>query len=216
MTTLIAVQRPQFVVIAAERAMYAPADRGDTSLEPNVKIAVHGTLPIAVATAGLGRSPRLGLVSAAMSRALRDLPGEQAPALDDVLAHFAEMFVTNGMASLEKDKRLCFVVGLHDGSAARLGRLSIRTDGPQRECRPDFFMPADCLHRFYTTGKYASDAEALGDGLDDSPALATHLRFVIEDGIIAEPDLPGHDGRNIHVGGPVDVAVVEAGGAKFV
>jgi hypothetical protein len=72
----------------------------------------------------------------------------------------------------------------------------------------------DSLDHFYLKGPFAGTAALFGYSLQEPAKLAEHVRRVIEAGIREDARL--NQGRNRHVGGPIDVVLIDAKGARCV
>jgi hypothetical protein len=70
----------------------------------------------------------------------------------------------------------------------------------------------DCLESFCSTGRYGPDGEGYGRDLVDPERLVARARAAIGEGIAAER----LHANPMHAGEPVDVALVDADGARFV
>jgi hypothetical protein len=70
----------------------------------------------------------------------------------------------------------------------------------------------DSLDRFYTRGPFAGASRLFGYAISDQTGLVQHVRRVIEAGIREDARL--NQGRNRQVGGPADVVLIDATGAR--
>ena len=72
----------------------------------------------------------------------------------------------------------------------------------------------DALDSFYNGGPLAGAAAMFAYSIQEPARLAQHVRRVIEEGI--QEDARINLDRDRHVGGPVDVVMVDAKGARCV
>jgi hypothetical protein len=72
----------------------------------------------------------------------------------------------------------------------------------------------DALDPFYNRGPFAGAAALFGASIQGPTKLTEHVRHVIESGIREDARL--NQDRDRHVGGPVDVVLIDAHGARCV
>ena len=93
---------------------------------------------------------------------------------------------------------------------SRLGPARRRLEGRARLPPRGVAAWPDALDPFYRDGPLAGATALFGAAIQGSAKLAEHVRGVIEAGIREDARL--NQDRDRHVGGPVDVVLVDAGG----
>jgi hypothetical protein len=235
-TIVLGIPRAQFVVLGADRlwtnALAKPGDAPWDRQGQQVKIARHPSLPLAVAAAGLGTlGPRQDTVAyirelitpldrssldfdtiverlrPALHEGLRAVrePARRAQALDPADA--------GARARLEA-ARLTLLIAFAAADGATLGWLQIGDDWQAKREAPPRGAVAwpNALDPFYTKGPFAGASALFGYSIRDPAKLAAHVRGVIEAGIREDARLNPEGDR--HVGGPVDVVVIDATGTR--
>ena len=237
-TITLGVPRADFVVLGADRLWSRVSPRADDLPSERhgrqVKIAVHESLPLAVAVAGVANlGPdqdtvahirRLiatvdpaGLSFDTLVERLRT--GLQEP-LQAVRAPARRALARNPRdveaAARLKAARLTLLVGLVAGRQATLGSIELVDQWKATLIRPPRGAVAwpDALEAYYRRGPYAGAAQMFGYGIRAPDALAAHVRRVIEGGIREDARLYRDGSR--HVAGPVDVVVIDARGVRCV
>jgi hypothetical protein len=239
-TIMMAVLRPQFVVLGADRQRH----RDDGSGRPvpegtNPKFALHDTFPLAVVHGGLAelRVPgsRLANVNDLVKGAMRavsadqldpDNPGPLARVFDSILSSFVRetraayredlrrrSVVPPASEDIMSEANLKLLAGFVARDRACLMQIVI-DDVVRTSVVPGDLAAPHELATFYSTGPYTEDARVFGDGINDPRGLADHIKAVIEAGFAEEARMNG--GRNIKVGGGVDVVLVNRAGARLV
>lgn len=219
MTIVAAAQRPTFVAIAADQLWHGVS--GGAQVEGHhCKIILHETLPLAVATAGFAF---LGSSNTQTQDLVRSVIASLSTVDPDVVARLLE----SSFRDLVQDQRIAAIaagadpamakldlfVGTFSDQKSRIERLRFHADKMDRVSSTEFLSAVDSIRPFYSSGKYASDSMLFGDSETSERRLGEHLRRLLRDGIGAEAAL--HGGRNRQVGGNVDVAIVNADGARF-
>jgi hypothetical protein len=237
-TIVVGVPRAQFVVLGADRlwtkVLPKPGDTPWERQDRRQKIALHGSLPLAVAVAGLATlgpgqdtvayvreliAPleassltfdtileRLRAPLEASLRAVRD-PAKRALARNPADAE----------AKLRlKAARLTLLVGYVAADGATLGWAKLDDVWKTGRATPPRGVAAwpDVLDPFYTRGPLAGATALFGSSIQEPAKLAAHVRRVIEAGIREDARL--NQERDRHVDGPVDVVLIDAQGARCV
>jgi hypothetical protein len=237
-TIIIGVPRAQFVVLGADRlwstALPSPGDPPSERRGRQVKIALHESLPLAVAAAGLATlgperdtveyirqliapldTSRLNFET--IVKVLRTQLHDRLRAVRDPAKRALATKPTDAEAKIRlKVARLTLLVAYVAAGRATLGWLQLDDDWKAKRESPPHGAVAwpDSLDHFYTKGPFAGTAALFGYSIQEPAKLAEHVRRVIEAGIREDARL--NQGRNRHVGGPVDVVLVDAKGARCV
>ena len=237
-TIILGVPRAQFVVLGADRlwtnALAKPGDPPWDRRGQQVKIARHGSLPLAIAAAGLGtlgpQQDTMAYIGELITPLDRSSLGFDAiierlrPPLHEALRAVREparrALATNpsdaeARARL-KAARLTLIVAYVAGDGATLGWLQIEDDWTAKREAPPRGAVAwpSALDRFYLEGPFAGAAALFGYSIQEPGRLAEHVRRVIDAGIREDARVNLEGDR--HVGGPVDVVLVDAKGARCV
>jgi hypothetical protein len=237
-TIIIGVPRPHFVVLGADRlwtnALAKPGDPPWDRQGRHVKIARHPSLPLAVAVAGLGTlGPQRDTVAyvseliASLDRsALRfDAIVERLrPPLHEALRGVRES-ARRALAANPSDAeagarlkaaQLTLIVAYVAEDRATLGWLQVEDDWKaRREAAPRGAVAwPSALDPFYREGPFAGAAALFGYSIQEPARLAEHVRGVIQAGIREDARVNLESDR--HVGGPVDVVLVDGKGARCV
>lgn len=237
-TIVIGVPRAQFVVLGADRLWTNALPRsGDAPWErrgQQVKIARHPSLPLAVAAAGLGTlgpekdtvayvreliTPvdRASLRFETIVERLRPSLHEKLRAVRDPAKQALAANPADAEAQIRlKAARLTLLIAYVADGRATLGWVQIADDwSAKRESPPHGAVawPA-VLDPFYTKGPFAGGSALFGYAIQEPTKLAAHVRRVIEAGI-REDARVNQDGDR-HVGGPVDVVLIDAAGTRCV
>jgi hypothetical protein len=237
-TIIIGVPRAQFVVLGADRlwstALPRPGDPLSERRGRQVKIALHESLPLAVAAAGLAAlGPEQDTV--AYIRQLITPLDKSRLNFDTIVEllrtqlhdrlravrHPARDVLATKSADAEtkirlKAATLTLLVAYVAAGRATLGWLQLDDDWKAKRESPPHGTVAwpDSLDHFYLKGPFAGTAALFGYSIQEPTKLAEHVRRVIEAGIREDARL--NQGRNRHVGGPVDVVLIDAKGARCV
>jgi hypothetical protein len=237
-TIVIGIPRENFVVLGADRLWTSALPKpGDPSWErrgQQVKIARHDSLPLAVAAAGLATlGPRQDTVEYVRelitpldgaSLSFDAIVGRLQPPLQESLravrdparrALAANPADTEAQVRL-KVARLTLLVAYVTAGQATFGWIEIHDTWKAKRASPPRGAVAwpDALDAFYTRGPYASAEAMFGYSIQEPARLAAHVRRVIEGGI--QEDARLNLDRDRHVGGPVDVVLVDSEGARCV
>jgi hypothetical protein len=237
-TIIIGVPRAQFVVLGADRlwtnALAKPGDALWDRQGRQVKIARHPSLPLAIAAAGLGAlGPRqdtvayIGELITPVDRSGLDFDAiveRLRPALHGALKAIRDparrALATNpsdaeAQARL-KAARLTLLIAYVTEGRATLGWLQIADDWEAKRESPPRGAVAwpSALDPFYTKGPLAGASALFGYSIQERGKLAEHVRGVIEAGIREDARVNAEADR--HVGGPVDVVLVDGTGARCV
>jgi hypothetical protein len=237
-TIILGVPRADFVVLGADRlwtnALAKPGDAPWERRGQQVKIARHPSLPLAVAAAGLGAlGPEQDTVAY-----IRELitPVDSASLDFDTIVERVRPGLHESLRAVRDPARRALAANPADAeakirlkaarvtlliayvTAGRAGFGSVEIDDhvrAKRESPPRGAVawPA-ALDPFYTRGPFAGAAALFGYSIHEPAKLAAHVRRVIEEGIREDARL-NQDGDR-HVGGPVDVVLVDAKGARCV
>jgi hypothetical protein len=237
-TIIMGVPREHFVVLGADRLWTNALPRADAAPAERqgrvVKIAVHRSLPLAVAVSGIAslgpehdtveHVRRLiapldasnisfdALVETLRVDLMEHLRAIREPAKRALIKNPSE---TAARIRLEA-ARLTLLVAYVASGRATLGSLQLDDRwSAQRVAAPRGAMAwPDALNAFYTRGPYAGARALFGTSIQDPVDLAAHVRHVIEAGIQEDARLYRSPDR--HVAGPVDVVVIDAKSARCV
>jgi hypothetical protein len=237
-TIILGVPRAQFVVLGADRLWTNALPRsGDASWErrgQQVKIARHPSLPLAVAAAGLGTlgpgqdtvayireliTPldRSSLRFETIVERLRPSLHEKLRAVRDPARQALAANPSDAEAQIRlKAARLTLLVAYVAAGRATLGWVQIADDWKAKEEAPPRGAVAwpGVLDPFYTKGPFAGASALFGYSIQEPTKLAAHVRRVIEAGI--QEDARVNQDGDRHVGGPVDVVLIDATGTRCV
>jgi hypothetical protein len=237
-TIIMGVPRDSFVVLGADRlwsnALPRSDDRPSERQGRQVKIAVHDSLPLAIAVAGiatlgpeqdtvehirrliapLDRS-RLSfdaIVELLRTSLLEKLQAVRGPAKHDLANNPAD-----AAAKIRLNvARLTLLVAYVTAGRATLGSLTLDDRWRAKRETPPHGAVAwpDALEHVYTRGPYSGAAALFGYSIEKPARLAEHVRRVIDAGIREDARL--YQPRDRHVGGPVDVVLIDIHGVRCV
>jgi hypothetical protein len=237
-TIIMGVPRADFVVLGADRFWSNALPRlYDTLTERQgrqVKIALHESLPLAVAAAGIAT---LGPEQDTVEHIRRLIaPLDRSRLNFDTLVELlrtdlherlqavrgpAKRALASNPADAEakirlKVARLTLIVAYVAGTNATLGWIEIEDRWTAKREAPPRGAVAwpDALDDFYTRGPFAGATALFGHSIQEPAKLAEHVRHVIEAGIREDARL--YQNRDRHVGGPVDVVLIDAKGARCI
>ena len=237
-TIIIGVPRAEFVVLGADRlwtnALPRPGDAPWERRGQQVKIARHASLPLAIAAAGLGTlgpqqdtvayireliTPldRSSLRFETIVERLRPTLHEKLRAVRDPARRALAANPADATARTRlRAAQLTLLIAYVTGGRATLGWVQMADDWKaKRESQPRGAVAwPGALDRFYTKGPFAGAAALYGYSIQEPTKVAQHVRRVIEAGI--QEDARLNQDRDRHVGGPVDVVLVDATGARCV
>jgi hypothetical protein len=218
MTIALGTRRQTWAILAADRRVSGRQPNGTWFSGMHVKVVCHRELPIAFATSGIG-----SLNNTTTSSHIRDF-GATLQAAD--LAERDPLIIKlwNHLSPLVEDERSfpCFpgdeakrvlaitLAWVYNGTA-EFGRLLLTPEGDNYESA-DISIGAPDEVIQYWHASIGQDDDIIGEDIQDPIALGTHLRHVIDDGTEAEREILHN--RCLTTGGPVDVAVVDAYGAR--
>jgi len=237
-TIVMGVPRAHFVVLGADRlwtkVLPKPGDTPWERQDRRMKIALHGSLPLAVAVAGLATlgpaqdtvayvreliTP-LDVASLAfdtiVERLRPHLEGElravRDPAQRALAANPAD---AEARTTLTAARVTLLVAYVTDGQAT-LGSVQLDDAWKARRATAPRGVVAwpDVLDPFFTRGPFSGASALFGASFQEPARLAQHVRRVIEAGIHEDTRLNPDLDR--HVGGPVDVVLIDAQGARCV
>jgi hypothetical protein len=237
-TIILGAPRSDFVVVGADRlwtnALAKPGDPPWKRQGPQGKIALHPTLPLAIATAGLAT---LDAEQDTVSYIRELITPLDVSRLDlDTIVELLRPHLHEKILALRNSARRALAANPADADAkirlqaarqtlviayvtagrASLGWVQVDDEWKAKRETPPHGAVAwpTSLDHFYRTGPFASTAKLFGHAITDRAGLVQHVRHVIEAGIREEARL--HQGQNRQVGGPVDVVLVDAKGARCV
>jgi len=237
-TIIMGVPRSAFVVLGADRlwtnALPKPEDPPSKQRGRQGKIALHGSLPLAVAAAGLAtlgseqdtvdytrelitRLDKSSLNFDTIVERLRAHLHEKVQAVRDPAKRALATNPADAEARIRlKVARLTLVVAYVVAGRATLGWIQLDDEWKaKRESAPQGAVAwPDSLDRFYTKGPFAGGANLFGYSIQEPAKLVEHVRRVIQAGIHEEARL--NHGRNRQVGGPVDVVLIDTKGARCI
>jgi hypothetical protein len=199
-----------------------------------VKIVRHPSLPLAIAAAGLGTlGPQqdtvtyIGELMAPLDRSalhfdaiVERLRAPLHEALRAVRDPARRQLATNPSDAEARARlqaaRLSLIVAYVAGEQATVGWLRIEDDWEAKREAPPRGAVAwpNALDHFYRTGPFAGASALYGYSIREPETLAEHVRRVIEAGIREDARVNLEGDR--HVGGPVDVVLVDGRGARCV
>ena len=237
-TIVVGIPRADFVVLGADRLWTSVLPRpGDAPWERQgrkVKIAVHERLPLAIAVAGLSTlGPRQDTIEhvreliAPLDRSSLDFDAlverlrpdlqEKLRAVRAPARRALQANPDDAQAVLRlRAARLTLLIAYVAEGRATLGWLRIDDQWQaKRELAPRGAVAwPSALDDFYARGPFAGAAAMYAYPIQESTKLAGHVRRVIDEGIREDARL--NDERARHVGGPVDVVLVDAQGVHCV
>jgi hypothetical protein len=237
-TIIMGVPRAHFVVLGADRLWSNALPRADdlpTERQGRqVKIAVHESLPLAVAAAGIAtlgpeqdtvehirrliaRLDRSRLNFDTIVEILRTDLQEELEAVRGPAKRALARNPADAAASIRlKVAKLTLLIAYVAEGRATLGWLEIGEHWQaKREVPPRGAVAwSDALDDFYSRGPFMGAAALFGYSIQEPAKLAEHVRRVIEAGIREDARL--YQERDRHVGGPVDVVLIDAEGARWV
>ena len=237
-TIIIGVPRSTFVVLGADRLWTnALPKSGDAPWDrrgQQVKIARHPSLPLAIAAAGLGTlgpgqdtvayireliTPldRSGLRFEAVVERVRPSLHAKLRAIRDPARQALAANAADAEAQIRlKAAQVTLLIAYVAEGQATLGWIQIADEwSAKREAPPRGAVAwPGVLDPFYTKGPYAGASALFGYSIQEPAKLAAHVRRVIEAGIQEDARL-NQDGDR-HVGGPVDVVLIDATGTRCV
>ena len=237
-TIIMGVPRDRFVVLGADRlwsnALPKVDDAPGERRGRQVKIALHPTLPLAIAAAGIASlGPEQDTVEHirrliapldasrldfdAIVELLRPDLQEQLRAIREPAKRALARNAADTAARIRlKVARLTLLVAYVARGRATLGTLEIddRWTARLTESPRGAIAWPGALDQFYAASPYARASAMFAADVQEPAKLADHVRRVIEAGI--REDERRYQGADRHVGGPVDVVLVDARGARCV
>jgi hypothetical protein len=232
------VPRTHFVVLGADRlwsnALPRAGDRPSERQGRQVKIAVHNSLPLAVAAAGIATlGPEQDTVEhirqliatldasrlnfdAIVELLRRDLH-ERIQAIREPAKRALARNPGDAEARIRlKVARLTLLVAYVAAGRATLGSLELGDRWTAKLAAPPRGAVAwpDALDGFYRHGPFAGATAMFKPSIQEPTKLGEHVRHVIAAGIREDARLYKPDAR--HVGGPVDVVLIDVKGARCV
>ena len=237
-TIVMGVPRAQFVVLGADRlwtkVLPKPQDAPWERQDRRTKIAVHASLPLAVAVAGLATlGPEQDAVAYvgeliapldSASLTFEAVVARLRTPLEQSLAAVREpakraLAANPGDAEARirlKAAKLTLLIGFVAAGRATLGWAQLDDVWKAGRVAPPRGVAAwpDALDAFYRRGPYAAASALFGASIQEPAGVTGHVRRVIEAGI--RDDARQTQERDRHVGGPVDVVLIDAQGARCV
>ena len=237
-TIILGVPRAHVVVLGADRLWTNALPHVDDTPEARqglqMKIVTHGSLPLAVAMAGIASlgpehdtvehirqliapldASRLdfdGLVELLRGDLMEQLQAIREPAKRALVRNPADAAAQIRLRAA----RLTLLVAYVAGGRAVLGTLEMMDRWTAKRVSPSGGAVAwpDALDLFYTRGPYREASSLFGASIRDPMKLAAHVRRVLEAGI--QEDARLYAGPDRHVSGPVDIVLIDAKGARCV
>jgi hypothetical protein len=237
-TIVLGVPRAQFVVIGADRLWTkvvpkrgeAPWERQDRRM----KIAVHDSLPLAIAVAGLATLGSThdtvayvrelitpldasSLTFESIAERLREPLQRSLGEVRDPARRALAANPADAEAKLRlKAARVTLLVAYVADGRATLGWVQLDDAWKAGRAAAPRGVAAwpDALDPFYRRGPLAGATALFGAAIQGPANVSQHVREVIEAGIREDARL--NQDRDRHVGGPVDVVLVDARGARCV
>lgn len=237
-TIVMGVTRDHFVVLGADRlwsnALPRAGDRPSERQGRQVKIAVHDSLPLAVAAAGLATlGPEqdtvehirriISTVDAArlnfdtIVELLRSDLLERLEAIREPARHALARNPEDAEAKTRlRVARLTLLVAYAASGRATLGTLELDDRWTAKLVAPPRGAVAwpQVLDVFYDHGPFAGATKMFKPSIQEPVKLGEHVRGVIEAGIREDARLSRNGYR--HVGGPVDVVLIDARGVRCI
>jgi hypothetical protein len=237
-TIIMGVPRAGFVVLGADRlwsnALPKIDDPPSERQGRQVKIAVHDSLPLAIAAAGIATLgseqdtiEHIRTLIAPLDRSrlnfdtivelLRVDLQEKLEAVRGPAKRALEKNPNDAVARIRlKVAHLTLLIGYVANGRATFGTLELADGWKAKQEAPPRGAVAwpDALDDFYAGSPYAGTAAMFGAAIQEPAKLAAHVRRVIEAGIREDARLYKPSDR--HVGGPVDVVLIDATGARCV
>ena len=237
-TIIMGVPRDRFVVLGADRlwsnALPKIDDPPSERQGHQVKIAVHDSLPLAIAAAGIATlgaeqdtiehirtliAPldRTRLNFDAIVELLRADLQEKLEAIRGPAKRALEKNPNDAVARIRlRVARVTLLIGYVANGRATFGSLELEDGWKAKQEAPPRGAVAwpDALDDFYASSPYAGTRAMFGAAIQDPAKLAAHVRRVIEAGIREDSRLYKPSDR--HVDGPVDVVLIDASGARCV
>lgn len=237
-TIIMGVPRTRFIVLGADRLWTnalphvddSPAERQGRQM----KIAMHASLPLAVAAAGIASlGPEhdtvehirrliapLGASRLNFDTVVELLRVDLQPQLQAIREPAKRALARNpadAAAQIRlKTARLTLLVASVSAGQAIFGSLDLDDRSTAKQVAPPQGAVAwpDALNTFYTRGPYAGATAMYAAPIEDPLQLAAHVRRVIDAGI--QEDARRYASGDRHVAGPVDVVLIDAKGARCV
>jgi hypothetical protein len=181
---------------------------------------MHPKLPLAMASAGIAFLPQKG------GKPISEYMTEVGEAItQDLFFNFTTVakllekpLVPLVMAAREGQSaeaktllRLEIVFALVEGGQPVVGTLEIADEPTWKAWEEPYVSSPHSLKAFWAD-RCPKPSDYLGPAPNNALALAAHARKLLEEAIRHEATLP----VDREIGGPVDVAVVDAGGARWV
>ena len=235
-TIVMGVPRDGFVVLGADRLWSNALPRSDDPPSERqgrqVKIAVHDSLPLAIAAAGIATlGPEQDTVEhirtliAPLDRSrlnfdtivevLRVDLQEKLEAIRGPAKRALEKNPNDAVARIRvKVAHLTLLIGYVADGRATFGTLELGNGWKAKQEGPPRGAVAwpDALDDFYAGSPYASTSKMFGAAIQEPAKLAEHVRRVIEAGIREDARL--YKASDRHVDGPVDVVLIDAKGVR--
>jgi hypothetical protein len=237
-TIIMGVPRDRFVILGADRLWSNALPKVDDPLSERqgrrMKVAVHPSLPLAIAAAGIASlGPEQDTVEhlrrliapidaahlefdAIVERLRPDLQ-ERIQAIREPAKRALAKNPNDAAARIRlRVARLTLLVAYVAEGRATLGTLEIEDRWTAKLTDPPRGAVAwpDSLDDFYAGSPYARASAMYAATIQEPGKLAAHVRRVIEAGI--REDERFYQDADRHVGGPVDVVLVDAEGAHCV
>jgi hypothetical protein len=222
-TVVFGIRKDGFVVLGVDSLSSAYVGGVLTPVEPARKVVLHPSLPLALATAGFARLP-LNSGGRPLGEYLTEIVnGVTDPSQLTIQALFDRLMLRlcplvlqarqlpNLSMPAPLQKLDVFIALVRDGQA-ELAQVRMAGEITRQE-KPAVLTPPECLNTFYSSGAYQNDAFLFGEAINNADELAAHVEQVLEQGIDHEAALNG--GQNRAVSRPVQVAIVEARGARL-
>ena len=230
MTIFAGVQKREFVVIAADQKVhFLPGGAEPPAERPRFhqKVAIHSHLPLAMATMGpdlipVGdpKDPGLHMFAWKWLEHFGERYTSQADLLlqhiqddaDKLLRPVHERWCAlGGLDPSNPADRWSFLVAVVVGSSPALGRIRLG-GGTTLEREPSFFCPPDSIAQAVGSLPELSMLRKTATESEDSDAVARALEQAVTATIRLEA--AKHGGKNVEIGEPVDIVVVDGSGAR--
>jgi hypothetical protein len=235
-TIIMGVPRDRFVVLGADRlwsnALPKIDDPPSERQGRQVKIAVHDSLPLAIAAAGIATlGPEQDTIAhirrliAPLDRSrlnfdaiVEVLRADLMESLEAVRGPAKRALAKNPNDAVARIRlrvaRLTLLIAYVADGRATFGSLELEDGWKAKQEAPPRGAVAwpDALDDFYASSPYSGARAMFGASIKEPAKLAAHVRRVIEAGIREDSRL--YDPANRHVDGPVDVVLIDASGVR--
>jgi hypothetical protein len=221
-TLSIAIRRPGFVVLGADRLsswVGEPRDNEPWGIEV-CKIALHPTLPVGAVHSGVAELGGMATVDL-ISQFLRTLPQDVASdpaACANILALLLhqplKQLRSSAPSALLDHIAVRIALGILSPDGSHLIWMTIDDSVKLERVGTGVIKPTEALEGFYTAGQYSNENARIGSDSEDLPRTLSRVQRLLAVGIAEEERRL--TGKGIKCGFGADVAVIDAAGGRFV